>query len=166
MAKILNQRDIRWGGVMLGNSGLSIHNYGCYVTAFCQGINSLFGTSYTPDFFAHNAALFDANGMFLVDKACEFIATKNVHLKHDASEDYAIAGRVNTPRILSYLHNPISFVIVRIGLPNDKTHFALVWGRFPSNNDFKIADPEYGDIRWIKPTYPRWITGARFFSKN
>lgn len=140
---------------MIGNSPVNIHEDGCAITAFCQGMNTVFGKKLTPDVLAHDAALFDSIGEVNWGALCRYVGGVQFDGEENVEDD---------TKILQYLKAKDKFVILRFPLPRALTHFALCWSKPPLSGDFKIADPWYGDIRWARGQYHS-ITGARYFSK-
>ena len=149
MLTLLSQRDPRWAQNKLGASSLTVGRYGCTTTAICMGL-SAFGISITPDVIASNGASYTADGLILWGKLKlpKFKFVKRGYGRDDAAIRASLAA-------------PDEFVILEV----NHSHWVLATGKTLFGNDYKIADPWFGDRSTAVGRY-KAITGSAHFKKK
>lgn len=132
----LSQRDPRWANKKIGNTHLTIGEYGCFITCWCMALQ-WFGISMTPDQFAAHHEWFDSKGEmlpFLVNIPGVKI------IQHLFGEN----DRAITNSIIS----PPQVCILKV---NDGKHFILA--AHVVKADFLCDDPWTGNICLAKRNY-------------
>lgn len=111
---------------------------------------SAFGFSVTPDALASNSASYTADGLILWTKLIlpGFKFSKRINLRDDASIQASLAA-------------PDEFVILEV----NHSHWILATGKTLFGNDYKIADPWFGDRSTAVGRY-KVITGSAHFKRK
>lgn len=148
MITLLSQRDPRWAQKKLGNSPLTIGRYGCTTTAICMGL-SAFGVAITPDVIASNSTSYTTDGLILWTNLSlpRFKFLKRVNVRDDAAIKASLAASDE-------------FVILEV----NHSHWVLALGNTLFGNDYKIADPWFGDKSTAVGRYKE-ITGSAHFKR-
>lgn len=154
---ILSQQDKRWANDKIGSSSRTIGHDGCALTSFCNMVNALLGSGFTPDFFAHDAACFTADGLSIWWKLCEKV---NKALGKPCIRFTGTENGENDVRLIQALKDPKKAAIVQV---NSGAHFELLWHKDIFGR-LLAADPWTGKVSYIKKTYHN-ISGARYFEK-
>ncbi len=146
-----SQTDPRWANTKLGNTPLTLGHVGCATTAFCNGVNAITGSNWTPDQLAHNANLYNADSLLDWDKACAFVG----HIKFQGAQAIEDDKRIDIA-----LKDPNQFVIWNV---NSGHHFVLGWNKTLFGR-YQCQDSWDGRVKDVKKFYHD-ITGSRFFTK-
>lgn len=150
-----SQRDPRWSGVMLGNTGYSVARYGCTVTDIAMSSDYFktvlgAGVSQTPKYFAQ-ALKFTPQGYLLWDSLPKCsrmkLRTRFVAAKMKPKDMHAL--------ILAALKDRKQVCLLQV----EGNHWVLATGVDPAGG-YKIADPWFGDNSTTKQRYKNRITGG------
>ena len=153
MLTLYKQTDPRWSRVRLGLPWITIGAAGCADCCVAMIATYVAGYPITPDKIASNRSWFNY-GNILWDKL------KIPHLQF-TSREY---GRNDRNIIHAINDNPNTFVMLQVKTAKIKEHW--LWAIAVDGNDYKVADPLYGDECNLAVRYG-WhvITGAAYFKK-
>jgi len=146
---LLSQRDPRWSQVKIGASNLTIGRYGCTTTCLSM-LSDYFKCFVTPDAIANKKNNYTPDGL---------VIWKNLSFAHMEFESRQI-GRVDKD-IQAALKDPNRAVIL---LVDNGQHWVVALGKTLTGNDYRVADPWFGDKRTACGTYKN-ITGAAYFKR-
>lgn len=146
---ILSQRDPRWASSKLGQSNLTCGRWGCTTTAISM-VSDYFGCYVSPLDLSHNVHNYTKDGL-VVWEALSFRCFKG---------DKRTYGR-DDKEIRAALKDPSRAVILEV----DSSHWVVALAPTLLGNDYRIADPWFGDKCVLSKRYKK-ITGAKYFSKK
>lgn len=165
----LSQRDSRWGRKHLGNSNLSISNYGCLLTCHSMFLRYL-GQDLLPDALNEvykNKGVFPKNFPAIINF---YAAGEAFESTWNAEEYYqCILKPCDLSKIDKLLDQKMP-VIAKVDFDaNPATtgdwHFVLIIGK--ENDSYLINDPYYGETYFFEAKYgkpERMIYGLRIYT--
>ena len=146
---LYSQRDPRWRGEIIGQSGKTMGQIGCTVTALAM-LSTYFGIGWNPQQMLRRLN-FTNNGLVIWESVKYF--------------NWKFAGRVNERYdrgILDAMEDPNRAVLLQVA---DHSHWVVGTGNTWPYNIFKIADPIDGKKATMM-RYQNNITGAAFFART
>lgn len=155
---IYSQRDSRWSGIRIGNTRLSIGDWGCTLTDVCT-LLSWNGVTITPAQMAKMPGLFTSTGLIIWSQL-ERLTKGAIKFQK------RIGGRTPSGRRVftrddkaikdSILKSPKTVVIIEV---NNGRHWVAGLGVTPDGRDYWVGDPIDGKRKQLFKTYPN-ITGS------
>lgn len=147
---ILSQRDPRWSQVKLGSSSLTVGRYGCTTTSISM-LSTYFGGVIWPNEIATDIKKYTSDGLVNWSSMDfpRFKFEKRIYGRNDAE-------------IMASFNDPNKAVILQV---DNGQHWVVCLGKTFFGNDYKIADPWFGDKRTACGTYKN-ITGSAHFIKK
>ena len=141
--KILSQRDSKWAFVNIGKSKLIIGGFGCLITSLSM-LSSWYGKFLDPAYLAKHLKFTD-EGLLLwksiTDSELPFQFVYRYYSKNDV-------------KIKEILYSKDGACVLQV---NNGKHWVALVG-YSIIYGYRIADPYYGDIIYLKKRYPN-ITG-------
>ena len=157
--KLYSQRDPRWESLKLGTSPATVGRYGCTITNIAM-LSDYFasiksGKSNDPAYFAKNLQF--TSEWYLIWESLPKVST--MHLVQRFKKENMTTAKMNE-LIRSALAAPKQACILQV----NGNHWVLATGTVPGkNNEYKIADPFFGD-RSTTARYGNKITGGAIIS--
>lgn len=145
---ILSQQNPTWGDARIGNSGITLARYGCTITGISM-LSDYFGKWVAPDFIA-SKDWFTKDGLIIWSK---------INLSKMAFEK-RLYGR-NDAEILESVNHPDKAVLLQV----QNYHWVVCLGKIPFTNQYRIADPWFGD-KSTTLRYKGFITGSAHFVRK
>ena len=149
-----SQRDKRWCGDKLGNSNLSLGDYGC--TTVCLSlVNNKFGANCVPSDVAAHKDWYTDSGLLLWNQ---------LSMQNAVFEPNGRVYSYNDVTVRSYIKSPEKAVILEVQLPKGGKHWLFgysisIFGRV------MCIDPWTGTVVDIIKKYGV-PTGAAYFTKR
>jgi hypothetical protein len=157
---MLTQRDPRWSGEIMGYGFANIGAVGCYLTAFCEGLNK-WGYSFNPS--SMNQILKD-RGLWIQEN---YIDVANLAVKWpEVFESFQSIEPYNDQPTIDAFIKPNCFVVCKVdakGIGGHGTHFVLL--NAVVNGIAQIVDPWTGSVEPVTKKYGSLgnILGLRIF---
>lgn len=148
---ILSQRNPFWSTLHLGSSPLTVGRYGCTTTCIAM-ISDYFGHYKSPLCLAQQPGLYDAAG--------KIIWSELNHLFLGMVFEKRVYGR-NDALIKESLADKDKAVILEV---DHGQHWVVALGKTLIRNDYRIADPWFGDKSTAVGRYHN-ITGSAHFKR-
>lgn len=148
----LSQRDPKWANDKLGNSGLSIYNYGC-ATVDVSILTGVFGIWQTPAELAAVAANYDSQGYLQWEELNKML--KSIQFTRE------IQGR-NDAAIVQALKGPNTACILQVDYGK---HWVVCLHKMLTKNDYACLDPWTGKECDVLANYHNITKSAHFVKK-
>lgn len=155
---ILSQRDPRWAQKHLGASSLTVGRYGC-TTSCISMLSDYFGCYKSPLELAQEINLYTKPGNPLGEGLVIWEYLNKIF--KGMAFDHRQRGRFDQDIMLS-LKDPNKACILQV---DNGQHWVVALGKTLFRNDYRIADPWFGDKRTALGTY-RNITGSAHFVRK
>jgi len=140
---ILSQKDKRWAGTFIGNTKLTVYNYGCTITALSM-LSSWYGVYRNPAWMAKNLK-FTETGLLYWSSIGQSELNMNFVYRYYTRDD---------KKIQSIIASRDNACLLQV---NNKKHWVLAMS-YSRLKGYTIADPIDGKIKLLKDAYPN-ITG-------
>lgn len=150
--KLINQTSPEYSGWTLGNSSLTVYDFGCAVASSSMATDK--------DFLSiiDNPDNFNSQGLIIWDKIAPI-----------KDRRWYSAAPANLPVIVDYLNRGYRVIFeTRFNKNEAMQHFVCAINTNAQGNDFEIADPIDGKKRWFSEKYgepTRWIYQIVVFDK-
>lgn len=139
----LSQRDKRWASQKIGQSPLSVGDYGCTITTLSM-FSSWYGKFHNPEWMAKHLS-FTGSGLLIWNSITESELPMRFVYRYYTRDDN---------KIQEILKSKDGVCLLQV---NNGKHWVALIG-YSKLHGYKVADPYYGDSIWLKSRYQN-ITG-------
>lgn len=144
----LSQRAAAWRNVKIGNTNLTIGDWGCLLTCISM-LSSFLGCYISPDRLARTPGLFNARGELLWGELDRVFKGKlKFQWRHYGRDNVRIMASING--------SPITVCVLQV---NNGKHWVVATSVLAQGFDYMCADPIDGMKRSVLSRYPN-ITGS------